>query len=220
MRFGARLRTVKFKWNLEKFILLLILILVAVPYIFKGYNSFQEWRIKHQAELLVEQVKKENQRIDDLLETYKITTLENSSPCHLSLCPYDLAVPSGIISYMIGESMDKKSGTDMECQKIDNKNIPKENLYNPTTGKFNIDFNQFKPNNLGGPPPPSSSLSSEVKPMNKCDRLNYQEKFLLFEQQVPLIEKMVKENPEDTFVVNFNNTSFSKYLQLKEGEKK
>lgn len=46
------------------------------------------------------------------------------------------------------------------------------------------------------------------------------EKFLLFEQQVPLIEKMVKENPEDTFVVNFNNTSFSKYLQLIGGEKK
>lgn len=167
----------KLKFRVELLLLLAILLLVLFPYLSKGYSSFKEWRIKNQTEALVEQVKKENQRIDDLLETYKITTLENSSPCHSSLCPYDLAVPHGIISYMIGESMDKKSGTDMECQKIDNKNIPKENLYNPTTGKFNIDFNQFKPSNLDGPPPPISSPSSEVKPMNKCDRLNYQKSF-------------------------------------------
>lgn len=54
--------------------------------------------------------------------------------------------------------------------------------------------------------------------MNKCERLNYVEKYSLFEQEVHSIEKMIVENPQDTFVVNFNNTSFSKYLQFKGGE--
>lgn len=215
MRFWARLRNVKLKWNLEKFILLLILILVAAPYLFKGYNSFKDWRVKRQAESVSENISKENQRIDKLLQRYNITTLENSSPCHSSLCPYELAVPRGVISYMSGELIDKKSGTNIECQKLDNKNVPKENLYNPATGQFNIDFNQFKPSNLGGSPQPSSSTTSGVKPMNKCDRLNYQEKFSLFEQQVPLVEKMIKENPEDNFVIGFNNNSFKNYMLLK-----
>lgn len=235
MRFGAKLGTVKFKWNLEKFILLLILILVATPYLFKGYNFFKDWKVESQAEALVKKVKKENQRINDLLQVYNITTLENSSPCYLKTCPYELTVPRNVMSYTLGDLVDKKFGSQVECEEKEDKYQIKSKsnvYYDPTTGKFNIDFDQFAPSSQKSPQPISlptprdlfittlkqKSLVQDVAPMNRCERLNYEEEYSLFEQEVQSIEKMVAENPQDTFVVNFNNTSFNKYLQLKAGE--
>jgi|GEM_PF-3518274 hypothetical protein len=191
-----------------------------------------------------EPISKENQRRSELLLKYDINELEKKYPCKSSYeCVLEVKIPKAIFSYLFWELKDKRLGSDVVCKKsaMDDRYI--KYCPNQPFGVCRIDLSDlYSGNKSPSPKPTSAAMGSFVADLrkggydeqeastlsytykgklyfsleDKCGRLNFKSNYEEFEEEVPRVDKLVKENSNEEFIKRFRDTDYKNYLILRQ----
>lgn len=175
----------KNKFRLEKIILVLILLLVATPYLQKGYKSLLTWskeqiQIKEGARSIKNEEAK-RKKLDALVQKYNIYSLN-----------YSYRIPEEVYNYQKTEKEIRTNEEGFNCEQPPNPDEYKKKNNLSNSGYFNIDFSKYVP----------SSLDPVLMFLKLCNNLKgLQPTYDKFLGEAPRIEKLLSESKNSTDVI-------------------